>query len=332
MEFKDHDYTNPTHDKVNPLEFTYKMNSKEIEAFVKLRVSNNYLFSGRRNTSMWAWRTILRHMGLQHKMTHGQASKKWDNMKKRYKELKNPPDGVKVFPEAWPYFNLMEDAMEGRLEGSAAILKVFPNDKDSGDFLPISKPKKRKVSMVINSSTASLVDGPEIDVSLNRDDNGEEEAVQEASQEIDCIMQEVDDERNVTESQRQTMEREKQVMDREKQVMDRERLVLQRERAVLDRGNAALDRDRASLERERAMIEREKAVMERERAMLEKDRDTLSRARLALEREKAKLERLTAAKEKTEEVTEDSSEVKDSDVIDRKERFLYLFEKLVENF
>ncbi|XP_076577833.1 uncharacterized protein LOC143314668 isoform X2 [Chaetodon auriga] len=245
--------------------------------------------------------------------------------------LKSPPDGVKVFPEAWPYFSLMDDAMEGRLEGSAAILKVFPNDKDSRDFLPISKPKKKKMSMLINSSAASLVDGPEIDVSLNRDDDGEEEAVQEGSQEIDCIMQEVEDE-NMMESQRQTMEREKQVMDREKQVMDRERLVLQRERAVLDRENAALDRDRASLERERATIEREKAVMERERAMVEKDREALSRDWLALEREKAKLERLTAAKEKTEEVTEDSSKVKDSDVIDRKERFLNLLEKLVENF
>lgn len=32
------------------------MSKKEIEDFVKLRVSNTYLFSGKRNTSMWAWR------------------------------------------------------------------------------------------------------------------------------------------------------------------------------------------------------------------------------------------------------------------------------------
>ncbi|XP_041820212.1 myb/SANT-like DNA-binding domain-containing protein 4 isoform X2 [Chelmon rostratus] len=247
-------------------------------------------------------------------------------------ELKSPPDGVKVFPEVWPYFSLMDDAMEGRLEGSAPILKVFSNDKDSSGFLPISRPKTRKVSMVINSSTASLVDGPEIEVSQNRDEDGEEEAVQEGSQEIDCIMQEVDDERNTLDSQRQVMEREKQVMDREKQVMDRERLVLQRERVVLDRENAALDRDRALLERERATMEREKAVMERERGMVEKDREALSRERLALEREKARLERLCEVKEKTEEVTGDCSKVKDSDVMDRKERFLNLFEKLIEHF
>ncbi|KAJ0057004.1 hypothetical protein NL108_000831, partial [Boleophthalmus pectinirostris] len=28
---------------------------------------------------------ILRHMGLQDKMTHYQAAKKWENMKKKYK-------------------------------------------------------------------------------------------------------------------------------------------------------------------------------------------------------------------------------------------------------
>ncbi|XP_045927976.1 uncharacterized protein si:dkeyp-38g8.5 isoform X2 [Micropterus dolomieu] len=322
MEFQDHAYTNTTYDKVSPLEPTYKMSSKEVEEFVKLRVSNNYLFSGRRNTSMWSWRAILKHMGLQHKMTHSQASKKWENMKKKYKELKNSADGVKVFPEVWPYFSLMDDAMQGRLEGNAPILKAFASDKD---FLPVSKPKKRKVSMVINSPTALSADGPEIEVSLNGDEDGEEDTVHEGRQEIDRIMQEVEHERN-------TMDSERQVMEREKQVMEREQLVLQRERAVLDREIAALDRDRASLERERATIEREKAVMERERAMVEKDRDAVNRDRLALEREKARLERLSAPKGRTEEVTEDRGKVEDSDVMDRKERFLNLFEKLIENF
>ncbi|XP_044042676.1 allophagy receptor allo-1 isoform X2 [Siniperca chuatsi] len=261
-------------------------------------------------------------MGLQHKMTHSQASKKWDNMKKRYKELKNHPDGVKVFPEVWPYFNLMDDAMEGRLEGNAPILKAFPNDKD---FLSISKPKKRKVSMVINSPTALSAGEPEIEVFLNGAEDGEEEAEHKGRHEIDRIMEEVEHERNM-------MDSERQVMEREKQVMEREQLVLQRERAVLDREIATLDRDRASLERERATIEREKAVLERERAVVEKDRDAVSRDRLSLEREKARVERLSAPKERTEEVTEDSSEVNDSDVTDRKERFLNLFEKLIENF
>ncbi|XP_037615824.1 uncharacterized protein si:dkeyp-38g8.5 [Sebastes umbrosus] len=325
MEISDHAYTSTTYDKVNPVEFTYKMSANEIEDFVKLRVSNKYLFSGRRNTSMWAWRAILKHMGLQHKMTHCQASKKWENMKKRYKGLKNPPDGVKVFPEAWPYFSLMDGAMEGRLEGNAPILKACPSN---GIFPPVSKPKRRKISTVMSSPADSLAGGPEIEVSLNGDED-EEEA---AAEDVDSIMQEMEHGRDMIDSERQVMEREKQVMEREKQVMERERLVLQRERAALDREVAALDRDRASLDRERATLEREKAVMERERAVVEKERDAASRERMALEREKVRLERLSAPKERTEEVTEDGGEAKDSGVTDRKEQFLNLFEKLIENF
>ncbi|XP_059182190.1 uncharacterized protein si:dkeyp-38g8.5 [Centropristis striata] len=309
----DHAYTTTTYDKVSPVEFTYKMSAQEVEDFVKLRVSNNYLFSGRRNTSMWAWRAILKHMGLQHKMSHCQASKKWENMKKRYKDLKHPPDGVKVFPESWPHFKLMDDATEGRLEGNAPILKAVPTN---GDFLPNSRAKKRKVSMFINSAGPLLEGGPEIEVSLNGDEDEEE-----GSEEMVGAMQEMENKRDM-------MESERQVLDREKQVMERERLVLLRERAVLDREVAALDRDRASLERERATIEREKAVLQRERAALERDRDAVSRERLALERERARQERMSAARGGAEEATEENH----VDVTDRKERFLNLFEKLIENF
>ncbi|KAF7669675.1 hypothetical protein LDENG_00151630 [Lucifuga dentata] len=322
MEFEDHAYTYTTYDKVNTMEFTYKLSPKETEDFVKLRVSNNFLFSGKRNTSMWAWRAILKHMGLQKKMTHCQAAKKWENLKKKYKELKNPPEGVKVFPEMWPYFTLMDDAMEGRLEGSAIILKPLSNNQDN-DFLPVIKPKRKKASMAMPSPTPVVAGLREIEVSLNGDED--DEVTQEGSQKIERIMEEVDDDRVMIESERRVMEREKQVMEREKQV-------LQRERAVLDREIAALDRDRASLERERATIEREKAVMERERSMLEKDREALNRERLALEREKARLERLNESKERTEEVREDGCEMTDSKVMDRRERFLKLFEKLIEHF
>ncbi|XP_041636894.1 apical junction molecule isoform X2 [Cheilinus undulatus] len=261
-------------------------------------------------------------MNLHHKMTHSQASKKWENLKKKYKVLKNPPDGVKVFPDSWPYFKLMDDAMLGRLEGSAPILKSFPFDKNN----VLSKPQKRKLPVPPNFSTASFACESEIEVSLNGDDDGGEDAVHEGSQEIDRLIQEVDNERDM-------MDNERLVMEREKQVMERERMVLQRERAVLDREIAALDRDRASLDRERATLEREKVVLEREKALVERDRDAVSRDKLALEREKARFERLFAHKGRTEEEsTEDSSAVKDSEDMGRKERFLNLFEKLIENF
>ncbi|XP_022045832.2 microtubule-associated protein 1A isoform X1 [Acanthochromis polyacanthus] len=332
MEHQDHAYTNIPQGRPSSVEFTYKMTNKEIEDLVKLRVSNKYLFSGKRNSSKWAWRAILKHMGLQHKMTHCQASKKWENMKKRYKELKSPPEGVKVFPETWPFFSLMDDAMEGRLEGNAPILKAYSSDNNKGDFLPIPKPKKRKVS-TMEVSSASAADEPEIEVSVNGNVKWEQVVVQQGDLEVDRIVQveAVEDKKIYKDSEQRVKERETEVMERERLVLQRERAVLEREIAVLDRDRALLERERATIERERATMEREKAVMERERAMVEKDRDTVCRDQLALHQEKAKLKRISAATESTEEVAEDNSEVKESDTTDRKERFLVLFEKLVKN-
>uniref|UniRef100_A0AAQ4RGL1 Si:dkeyp-38g8.5 n=1 Tax=Gasterosteus aculeatus aculeatus TaxID=481459 RepID=A0AAQ4RGL1_GASAC len=295
---------------LNPFSLSLSVSADEVEEFVKLRVSNKYLFSGRKNTSMWAWRAILKHMGLQHKMTHSQASKKWENMKKRYKGLKNPSDGTKGLPGAWPYFHLLDDAMEGRLEGSAPILKAFPA---YADFPPIFKPKKRKLSVVTSPPA------PEIEVSLNGDGDDDDNETMEHG-------------RDVMEGERRMMEREKQVMERERQVVERERQVLQREKAALDREFAAVDRDRASLDRERAIVDRERAVMERERALVEKDRDAVRRDQLALEREGAGPGGLSEPKERTEEVTENGGDEKDSVVKDRTEKFINLFEKLIENF
>ncbi|XP_040030827.2 uncharacterized protein LOC120818115 isoform X1 [Gasterosteus aculeatus] len=324
MEINDHAYTSTTYDKCNPVDFPYKLSADEVEEFVKLRVSNKYLFSGRKNTSMWAWRAILKHMGLQHKMTHSQASKKWENMKKRYKGLKNPSDGTKGLPGAWPYFHLLDDAMEGRLEGSAPILKAFPA---YADFPPIFKPKKRKLSVVTSPPA------PEIEVSLNGDgDDDDNETVDDGSREMERALQEMEHGRDVMEGERRMMEREKQVMERERQVVERERQVLQREKAALDREFAAVDRDRASLDRERAIVDRERAVMERERALVEKDRDAVRRDRLALEREGAGPGGLSEPKERTEEVTQNGGDEKDSVVKDRTEQFINLFEKLIENF
>ncbi|KAG7497911.1 hypothetical protein JOB18_045796 [Solea senegalensis] len=318
METRDHDYTGTTYNNVSSADNTYKMTSKETEDFVKLRVLNDNLFSGKRNTTMTAWRAILKQMGLQHKMTHRQASKKWENLRKKHKELKNPPDGVTVFPKMWRHFRLMDEAIL-RLEGSAHLLNGLTHNKDKSIFLPFSKPKKRTLSTLYPAT--SVEEGPEIEVTLSGDD---EEVSQERRQDMNRVMQEVEDEWNV-------MESEKRVIKREKGLIERERLVLQRERAVLDREAATLERDRASLEREKVTFEREKDGLEKERVMVERDRDDLRRERQALEREKARLERLFIPKG-IAEVAEHGG--KDAHVVDmnRKERFLYLFEKLVEDF
>uniref|UniRef100_A0A8C6U7M2 Uncharacterized protein n=1 Tax=Neogobius melanostomus TaxID=47308 RepID=A0A8C6U7M2_9GOBI len=213
--------------------------------------------------------------------------------------------GMGSFPH-WPHFTLMKDAMEGRLEGSAPVLMTTQQDRH--DVLNGPKRKRRmtmpSIASVVSlapstlSPTSDLFTGPEVEVTING------EVPVEESLDIGHILQEVDN--------------EKHVMDRHKQIMEREHLLLQRERAALDREVAALERDRASLDRDRAAIEREKTLLDRERAIVEKERETITKDRQALEQMKARLVRTQGESDNT-------------DNIDRKERFLFLFEKLIDS-
>ncbi|CAL8318444.1 unnamed protein product [Lota lota] len=371
----DHVYLKTTCNRLFSSDTTYRLTPTEIETMVKLRMSNRAYFSGKRNASMRGWRAILKHMGLHTKMTFNQAAKKWDNMRKKYKELKYPPEGVQVLPHAWMYFKLMDNAMHGLLDNSAAIIDLLPNNGDDDmDFLPRHNKRKRGPNATGAAATPQLSLGgagaSEIEVSLHNSGEEEEEeeeekeeeeeegdearGYREAKSQVERVELQfaMDSERASMESERVSMEGERALMERERQLMAKESLGLQRERAALEREEAALERDRATLERERTTIEREKALMERERTMLERDRTELSRERLAMERGRGRPARCTAARdgeiknnnndndnssrvEADGEVVEESGEnggARDPETLQRRERFLALFEKLVENF
>uniref|UniRef100_A0A3P8RSS4 Myb/SANT-like DNA-binding domain-containing protein n=1 Tax=Amphiprion percula TaxID=161767 RepID=A0A3P8RSS4_AMPPE len=124
-------------------ECSYKMTEPETERMIKLRAANEALFTGRKHSAKPAWRAILYELGLQGKLTTDQLAKKWDNLKRRYKELKFPARGVETNPSSWPWFYRMNDAMEGRFTGAAPILTPIVEDEDE-DCEPLSStPKKR---------------------------------------------------------------------------------------------------------------------------------------------------------------------------------------------
>ncbi|XP_077399691.1 uncharacterized protein LOC144034645 [Vanacampus margaritifer] len=287
MTFHDHAYTSTTFVTVSHAEPIYNWSLKEAEELVKLRVSNKYLFSEKRNTSAWAWMAILRQMGLQHKLNHSQASAKWHNLRKRYTDLKG-----KSHCYMWPLFTLMDDAMEGRLDGSGPILEICGDDK----FYISPRGKNRKITSASLSSAKVTNVVPEIEVTLNGDSETEEEEG------------DGNEDENGMEGSQEFMSQD-EAMEREKRSMELERIALQRDRALLEREIAIVDRDRALMDRERLLIEREKE-------MVAKGRDAVNRERLALKRRKAALEK-PASQETTK---------------NRTERFLDLFEKLIDSF
>ncbi|XP_076861482.1 uncharacterized protein LOC143514329 [Brachyhypopomus gauderio] len=301
-------------------DFTYKLSEAELVKFVRLRAANDALFTGKRNTSVIAWRAILKEMGIQRRMSTSQARKKWENLKKKYKEMKNPPPGVSINPTNWQWFSLMEDAMEGRLNDSEVLLSTS-SIGDDGDYRP-DKPRKRTRDPY-HSEMELLVDG---------DDT--------------ALSGETAQDRADTSSERDDAEQERSLLDRaaletERLVMERERMVMDRERAGLERELASLDRERASLEREKAAVERDRASVEHERAQLEKERAQMDWDRARLERDRAALERDRAAPETRRrgsgnDGSRGTEHLADVDMepasIERRQKFLDLFEKLIENF
>uniref|UniRef100_A0A669EYN7 Myb/SANT-like DNA-binding domain-containing protein n=1 Tax=Oreochromis niloticus TaxID=8128 RepID=A0A669EYN7_ORENI len=101
--------------------------------FIKIRGENDHLFTGVKNSATVGWRTILEKMGLQGKVTPLQAKKKWDNLKKRYKDCKYPGsgEGVSGKPNAvtWPWFGLMDEVIGQRPSIRPAVLiSSLPED------------------------------------------------------------------------------------------------------------------------------------------------------------------------------------------------------------
>ncbi|KAK7891773.1 hypothetical protein WMY93_023736 [Mugilogobius chulae] len=128
-----------------PIEHTYKMSEEHTQKLIKLRAANEALFTGRRNAAKAAWRAILVELGLQGRVSTVQLAKKWDNLKRRYKDLRYPPVGMEssVDPSSWPWFNLMHDAIEGRLSHSAPLLDPDSNCHEP-DSDPPHKPRQQR--------------------------------------------------------------------------------------------------------------------------------------------------------------------------------------------
>uniref|UniRef100_A0AAV2L2D8 Myb/SANT-like DNA-binding domain-containing protein n=1 Tax=Knipowitschia caucasica TaxID=637954 RepID=A0AAV2L2D8_KNICA len=215
--------------------------------FIKLRAANESLFTGRRNAAKAAWRAILVQLGLQGKVSTVQLAKKWDNLKRRYKDLRFPPVGMEasVDPSSWPWYSLMHDAIEGRLSHCAPLLEP----DETPDETP-SKPKRQPPAPanpphITPSNTSASTTAPDFST-----------------------------ETFVTESN--------VALHREWGVLDRERAALQRERQMLEQERATVQAERMWLEREREDLQRDRAIVEAERAALARDREVLDQRAIML--------------------------------------------------
>ncbi|KAG1944834.1 hypothetical protein F2P79_014358 [Pimephales promelas] len=101
-----------------------------------MRAENDDLFTGAKNSAIVGWRTILGKMGLLGKVTSLQAKKKWDNLKRKYKDCKCPGtcEGVsgKPIAETWPWFVLMDEVLRQRHCTNPPVLVTSTPEDTSG--------------------------------------------------------------------------------------------------------------------------------------------------------------------------------------------------------
>lgn len=233
-----------------------------------------------------------------------------------FQEMKNPPPGITVNPTNWQWFSLMEDAMEGRLNDSEAIVSTMSLGEDS-DYRP-DKPRRRGRDS-FRSDIELLVDGE--DTGLSGD----------TGRELGSDRDDMEHEKALLESDRSALESERMVLEREKMVLDRERAGLERELAALDRDRASLEREKAAVERDRASVEHERAQLEKKRAEMDRERARLERDRAALERQRAGIGGDAIDNQEGPEKAAAEEEMELAS-IQRRQKFLDLFEKLIENF
>ncbi|KAK0132872.1 hypothetical protein N1851_032007 [Merluccius polli] len=287
-------------------EYLLKWTPEQTRRLIMFRVENEEHFTKRKSNHLWG--TLIRDLGLEGKMTPQQFAKKWNNLKMKYKLLKDPPTGMEHWSQEsyWCWFDLMDRAMTGRMaQGEGSVLSPAPLAEGDGSVLSTVSLVKGEWpqwssgqadgggavaaegdgGMILQNSPAALLLPPLASdgtvsgaqrISVQPDDDGGGGILSRV-----MVKQ--------YEPPREELGRERQQLEREQAELDRERLVLDREREQLGQEMVSVERERVVLEKEKAWVDRERGVIDRERAVLDRELTVLYREKAALDRERNRL-------------------------------------------
>lgn len=176
-------------------------------------------------------------------------------------DLKYPPVGMESVADgssSWPWFHLMNEAMEGRLASSAPLLTpVTQDDEQQPD--PAPRHRSRPAPPPPTSSSSDYRQEVFADTA---------EQNQRSSDTCDGPLGGLEREWEMVERERAALEQEREMVERDRASVERERAAVQAERLWLERERAAVERDRAMVEQERATLGREREVLDQRALML----------------------------------------------------------------
>ncbi|XP_056272137.1 uncharacterized protein LOC130194936 [Pseudoliparis swirei] len=336
-------------EKMEKLENTYRMTDRDIKLMIQLRAANADVFTGRKNSAMRGWRAIRKEMGIQGALTPQQLKKKWDNLKDKYRALKNPPVGVETQTNSWRWFNLMDEAMSGARpsllgEDAAAAALLLPKAEGCFSELRLGGSGALQEVLVLSeiedqSRTGSPVQFSAVPETAHVSLGGmESPPARNESPPVVLYATLLPDgtfgckkppppssvrEDSAASRRLEQLQREWRALEAEQAQFDAELIALERDRELLNRDTAALEADRAGLDRDRAVLDRDRVVLDRDRAFLDRDRAFLDRDRVFLERARGDLERERAL------FYQRLSDL-DPDQLESRHRLVGLFQRLVE--
>ena len=159
---------------------------------------------------------------------------------------------------SWPWFHLMNEAMEGRLTSSAPLLTPVTQDDDQHPD-PAPRHRSRPAPPPPPSSSSDFV---------QEAFGGDEQPQRGGEQACDGgALGGLEREWEMVERERAALEREREMVERERAAVERERAAVQAERLWLDRERAAVERDRTMVDQERAAVGRERELLD-QRALI----------------------------------------------------------------
>ncbi|XP_043098853.1 vicilin-like seed storage protein At2g18540 isoform X1 [Puntigrus tetrazona] len=93
---------------------SFKWTDANTTDLIVWRVSNDSLFTGRRNAAIKAFELYVKEKQLAGKVTPAWVRKKWENLKQKYKDLKSlSMVGGDASVATWKWFAIMDGALSG---------------------------------------------------------------------------------------------------------------------------------------------------------------------------------------------------------------------------
>ncbi|XP_054619149.1 uncharacterized protein LOC129172920 [Dunckerocampus dactyliophorus] len=136
---------------------------EDTRSLILWRTANAALFTGRRNAAVNGYEIYIASRGLEGKVTPAFLKKKWENLKHQYKGHKYSKSGVSLdggeTPAAsWKWYNLMDEAIGGRLSMTPPVFIASSSQDDVAgespsvltperDVATASIPKRRRVDL-----------------------------------------------------------------------------------------------------------------------------------------------------------------------------------------